>query len=603
MVDGNPEEPGNVEIPEVPSDPGGTEDEELDPNTQEVLVSDAVALVFTGEGVSIDNPFAGNGVTVENSGGHVRITSTREDVELNYILSGTTGDGSVKIYGNYKFGLVLNGVGITNPKGAAINIQCGKKITVTVVDETQNRLTDGVSYDLTGGEDMKAAFFSEGQLNFYGKGRLDVRGKYKHAICTDDYFRMYDGDIHINEAASDGIHANDDVLVESGTLAIRSDGDGIESEEDAVNITGGTVQIVTVGEKGHGIKSAKETTVDSNGTIEIDVYGNASKGFSAGGNMTVTKGEITVNTAGNAFYVKEEADISSAAGIKCDANLLVHAGTVRILSAGTGGKGISADGSIVINGGDLTVTTGGGQYVYDRNNDTAAKAVKCDGDLLINGGTILIRTFGTEAEGLESKTRLTVTGGDVDIEAYDDGINAAQHIQIDGGNIYCSSAKNDAIDSNGTLTVTGGLIVSASAAEDGFDDDNGRFSITGGTLVGIGGGSSSPTANACTQYALLFGASTGNISVIHIEAAADGREVMTFQLPRSYQRLSLLFSSPALEAKTGYAIYTGGSIAGGSDFHGLYTGAAYTKGNAAGTFTTASTVTTVGNTGMRPGGK
>jgi hypothetical protein len=596
--DENPEIPGNVEVPKAPSDPGDTEDGELNPDTQAVNYPNAITLAFAGEDVSINNPFAGNGVTVENSKGHVRITSTREDVELNYVLSGATDDGSVKIYGDYKFGLILNGVGITNPKGAAINIQCGKKITVTLVDQTNNRLIDGAAYEFTNGEDMKGAFFSEGQLNIYGQGRLEVRGKNKHAICTDDYFRMYEGDVQIKEAASDGIHANDDVLIEGGTLTVRSVGDGIESEKDAVNITGGAINVVTTGEKGHGIKSIKETTVNSNGTIEISVFGNASKGFNAAGDMTVTKGNITVNTAGDAFYDAADADISSCAGIKCDGNLVIHSGAITILSAGKGGKGISVDGALTINDGTLTVTTTGGQYVYTRNNDTSAKAIKCDGDMLINGGDFVIRTFGTEAEGLESKATLTVKGGNIDIEAYDDCINAAKHIQFDGGTVYCSSTTNDGIDSNGTLTVTGGTVISSGGGgvEEGFDCDNNRFTITGGTLVGIGGGSSTPTANVCTQYVVLFGSSTTNLQLIRIETTSGGKEVLTFKLSRSYsQRATLLFSSAALAADTGYTVYTGGSVSGGSDFHGLFTGATYTKGTSAGTFTTTAMVSTAGN--------
>jgi hypothetical protein len=86
---------------------------------------------------------------------------------------------------------------------------------------------------------MKSTFFSEGQVNMYGKGRLEIRGKNKHAICTDDYFRMYEGDVRIKEAASDGIHANDEIVIESGALAIRSTGDGLESEKDMIQIKGG----------------------------------------------------------------------------------------------------------------------------------------------------------------------------------------------------------------------------------------------------------------------------------------------------------------------------------------------------------------------------
>jgi hypothetical protein len=606
---GQPEDETIPDVPKVPEIPGDTGDEPLVPNPQVVSFENAVSILFIDETVVVDNPFDGSGVTVSASGQHVTVRSTRTDIELNYILSGITAAGSVKIYGDYPFGLALNGAGITNPYGAAINIQCGKKIMVTVVNNTQNRLIDGVEYVYTDGEDMKATFFCEGKLNMYGTGILEVRGKNKHAICSDDYFRMYEGDIRIKEAASDGIHTNDEVLIDGGSLTVRSAGDGIESE-DAITITGGSLSVVTTGEKAHAVKSMGSTSVNTMGIINLTVYGNASKGFSTSSDLTVTNGNITINTAGNAFYDTEDADITSAAGIKCDGNLLVESGNITIVSTGTGGKGISVDGDIVISGGVINVTTSGGQYVYSKTNDTAAKAIKSDGNIDINGGTIIILTSGKEAEGLESKKTLTIRDGNIDIVAYDDGINATNHIQIDGGRIYSISTANDGMDSNGTLAVTGGLTVSAGAsgAEDGFDCDNHQFTITGGTLVGIGGATSSPTASVCTQHSVVFGSSASNVSVVRIETTSGEKEALTFKMPSTYgQNMRLLFSSSTLEANTEYTIYTGGSIDGGSDFHGLFTGATYTKGTSAGAFTTSSMVSTVGSSsggggGGKPGG-
>ncbi|MDL2231901.1 carbohydrate-binding domain-containing protein, partial [Porphyromonadaceae bacterium OttesenSCG-928-L07] len=482
------------------------------------------------------------------------------------------------------------------PDGAAINNQCGKKVTVTVVDNTNNRLIDGATYEQVENEDMKGTFFSEGQLNFYGSGKLEIRAKYKHAICTDDYFRMYAGNIVILEAASDGIHANDYIRMDDGKLTIRSTGEGLDCEKGYVMLNGGTLDIKTTGEKAHGIKSKEAITVDTDGTINVEVSGLASKGFKSGGDMTVSKGTIGIVTTGGAFYDTEDADISSAAGIKCDGNLLVDKGTITINSSGEGGKGISVDGTLIVNDGTITVTTTGGQFVYG-SDDTAAKAIKSDGDLTVNGGTIIIKTSGVEAEGLESKATLTITGGLIEIEAYDDCINASTHIEITGGMVYCKSQVNDAIDSNGTLTISGGVVVAAgaSAPEGGIDCDQSRFIMSGGTVIGIGGATSSPTTNVSTQRSLVYSPTSSSVQIIRIESSA-GDEVLTFKLPVVYnQNMTMLFSSPSLVANTSYTIYTGGSISGGTDFHGLYTGATYTKGTSAATFTTSAMVTTVGN--------
>lgn len=54
---------------------------------------------------------------------------------------------------------------------------------------------------------------------------------------------------------------------------------------------------------------------------------------------------------------------------------------------------------------------------------------------------------------------------------------------------YLYSTSNDAVDSNGKITITGGLMVAAgtTGVEEGFDCDKNTFKVTGGTLLGIGG--------------------------------------------------------------------------------------------------------------------
>lgn len=598
------DETEQTEEPVIPEDPGDAGDDALVTNSQNVNYADAVSIAFSDKGATIDNPFEEKGVEIENKEGHVVIRSSVADKTIRYVLSGITTNGSVKIYGEQPVGLVLNGVGITNPTGAAINIQHKGDIAVVLVGKTNNRLIDGKEYTQVEGEDMKATFFSEGNLAFEGEGSLEIRGLYKHGLCTDGSLHLASGTLHIKQAASDGIHTNDEVIIAGGSLTIRAEGDGIdcESKKKAIEITGGTINITTTGEKAHGIKTKQDIEIDTDGSIDITVYGNASKGIKPSGNLTIRKGEITVNTAGDAIWEEEDQDTSSAAGIKCDGNMVMEDGTLTLLSTGLGGKGINVDGTLTIYNGTILATTTGDQYVYDHNNDTAAKAIKSDGDLTIYGGNIKIRTSKTEAEGLESKATLTIAGGTVDIEAYDDAINASTHIQIDGGTVYCKSAVNDALDSNGTLTVTGGTLICAGATtpEGGIDCDQSRFTITGGVIIGVGGDTSTPTSNVCTQRSLVFGSSTSKVKIIRIEATDGGEEILTFKLPKTYdQRMTLLFSSPALKGNTGYTVYTGGTITGGTSTYGMYSGATYTKGSSEGSFTTGSangSVSTLGST-------
>lgn len=445
---------------------------DADDLVENVTFSNTVSIDF-GTSVTITNPLSTSGVTVTTSGADIEITSTVEGVE--YVLSGTTTDGSVKIYSDNKFKLTLNGAAITNTDGPAINIQSSKRAFVVLADNTTNTLTDGATYTASvTDEDMKGTFFSEGQLVFSGTGSLSVKGNYKHGICSDDYIRVRAGNITVTGAVKDGIHTNDAFIADGGTVKITASSDGIDCEEGYVIINAGTFTLNTVDD---GIAASYED-------------------------------------------------------------------------------------------GDTSITP----YVT------------------INGGTITVNA--STGEGIESKSVLTINDGYIATVTADDGLNAGTAININGGYVYSYSTGNDAMDSNGTFTVTGGKIVAIGSAspEAGIDCDARTFKITGGLLVGIGGATSAPSSTVSTVRSVILGSGSAN-QIIHIETA-DGTEALTFMAPVAYS--TLLFAGSKLKAGTTYQVYTGGSVASGINFFGLYTSGTYTKGTSGSSFTTNSVVTQVG---------
>lgn len=514
-----------------------------------------------------------SGVTVTTNGAHVTVNASVAGVE--YVLSGSTSNGSFKVYSDKKFKLTLAGVSLTNDSGAAINIQSGKRVFVEVKTETENYLADASSYSTVTGEDEKGCFFSEGQLIFSGTGALTVTGNYKHGICSDDYVRLRSGsNITVASAVKDGIHTNDKIIIGGGILKVKASGDGLDCEKGFIDIRGGL--------------------------IKADISGDASKAVKAETDITLSGGQLILLTSGSAVY--EDNDLSSAAGIKCDGNLVMNGTTLSVKSTGAAGKGINCDGTLSIDNSTVKIITTGKQYVYNRL-DSSAKGIKADGNLTINSGTIWVKTPGGEgSEGIESKSTLTVNGGDVSVYSYDDCMNASKSIVINGGNIYCYSSGNDGVDSNGTLTITGGTIVSigTTSPEEGFDCDQNTFKITGGTILGIGGGTSTPTSSVCTQRTVIYGGSGSKGTLFSIQGSD---QVMSYTIPRAYSQMTLLFSSSKLVSGTTYTIYTGGSVTGGTEFYGLTVGGIYTAGSQVATFTPSSMVTSVGNVSSGgPGG-
>ena len=144
-----------------------------------IVFDRTVQVMFTPNGAKVSGD-DNNTVSVE--GNHVTVRNTTTQKVL-YELSGTSQDGSLKLYSSERQAIVLNGVELTNPKGAAINNQGRKKCFVVV--NGNNSLTDGTKYSRTpDGEDEKAALFSEGQLVFCGDGNLTMNAKGKSGTAA-----------------------------------------------------------------------------------------------------------------------------------------------------------------------------------------------------------------------------------------------------------------------------------------------------------------------------------------------------------------------------------------------------------------------------------
>ncbi len=559
-----------------------------------------VTVSYDGTEATVDG--APDGITLTQEGAHVVINSMLSGVE--YVLEGTTADGSFKVYSDEPFRVSLSGVSITNPEGPAINIQSSERAFVKAEEGTSNSLADGEGYETkVDGESMKACLFSKGRLVFGGTGSLNVRGNNNHAITGDGGIRFRAGcRVTVEAAANDGIHTDDQITVGGGIIRVTAQGDGIQCGDEGISVNGGFIYLSPSDDGSDGLKAEKAVEI-SDGAVQVLVTGRKGKGVNCG-SFTQTGGKLTVLNYGEALYDEDENDISSAAGIKCDGDMVITGGEIGLQSTGAAGKGINCDGTLTVTGGTVQVETTGKQYVVG-SVDSSAKGIKADGDLTIGGDAIVLvkATGGEGSEGIESKSTLRVDGGQIAAYCYDDAMNASDAIIINGGSIYCHSTGNDGIDSNGTLTVTGGLTIAigTSSPEGGFDCDENTFAITGGILLGIGGNTSTPTSNACTQPSLIYNGTISSGSLLHI-ADADGTDVLTYMVPTSYSSMTLLFSSPSLQQGDSYVLSTGGSVSGGTEFFGYYSDGVYDGGTEQSTFTLNSMVTTIGSSGGMGGG-
>ena len=511
------------------SEPGTTVSEFF-PDEEDVLENNE----FTTEVcIDLSNPVASteSGVVVTVNDGHV--TANHGDVKkVCYVLSGTTSNGSFTVVGNKKYAVKLNGVSIINPDSAALNLLSTKRAYILLTDGTTNSLTDG-----TGGS-QKGALYCKGKLLFNGSGSLNVTGNSNNGIHSADYIVFRPGNkVCVKSTANHGIKANDGVYINGGIL-------------------------------------------------NVEVSAAAAKGINCESHIIMNGGRTTVIATGNGTYATDDYEVKGAAGIKTDSTLIVNGGELRLKSTGSGGKGINTDVDIFFNGGNVYVVTTGSQY--KNNNDTSSpKGIKADGNITIRGGRIWVRTSGNSGEGIESKSALSITGGEVASYAYDDAINSKGDMTISGGYIYAQGQHNDGLDANGNCYINGGTIYAICSgtpevAIDANTEGGKTLYLTGGTIMAVGGlENGSQLTQACyqtsswspnTKYALNVGSTT---FVFQTPSGGGSGLVVSGASQPSLQ------SGISVSGGTSYfggLVITDGSVSGGSNI----TLSSYTGGNGMG---------------------
>ena len=528
---------------EIPAD-----DDDYVENT---TFTQSLSIVYDGTTATCDKTI--DNVTVTMDGADVTINSLTDE-KVSYTISGTTTDGSLKIYSSKKFQLVLNGVSITNPTAAAINIQSSKRAYVVLADGTTNTLTDGSSYtDVTDGEDMKACFFSEGQLCFSGSGKLNVYANCKAGIRSDDYVMIRPNtNIYVKATAGNGIKGN-----------------------DALYIYGGV--------------------------INVETSALAAKALSTDGHMVISGGRTTAVTTGNATV--EDNELTGSAGIKADSTLTITGGELYVKSTGNGGKGISTDMQTYIKGGTVRVITTGKTFSYG-SDDSKAKGIKADGDIIISGGDVMVRTEGGEgSEGIESKGEMTIEGGQVQVKTYDDALNSKGNLYLNGGYVLAVASNNDAIDANKNLYINGGNIIAlgGGAPENPLDAAEGySIYVNGGNVIGMGG-STAQTASSSKQASIAYSASVSGQKIGLLDS--EGNSMMYFEVPSTSQT-AVYMTADGMTANQKYTLNYGVSVSGGTTWNGMNTTGTISGGSQLGELTASASVgQSMGGGGMNGGGQ
>lgn len=322
-------------------------------------------------------------ITATINGADVVINNTITDREVTTTLQGQSSSGSFIYNGNYKTTVVLNGLTLKGSSEEAVNIKCGKRVTLKLNPGTTNTLEDA-----TTDNGQKAAIYTKGHMEVSGAGSLILKGNTRHALAAKEYIEIKKtvGTINITGAANDGIHAGQYFLQNGGTITISNiGGDGIQAEateepSDELNgqlfLKGGSTTVTTSADDVAAIKSDSLMTI-SGGEISITTTGAGNKAIKSKQALLIRGGNITITQSGKA--VTENGDLGYVTGVKGD-DVTICGGTIGITTTGAGARGISAGNLDISDNADITIVNNG-------EAGTASDAVNITSDSSSTGST------------------------------------------------------------------------------------------------------------------------------------------------------------------------------------------------------------------------
>ena len=417
-----------------------------------------------------------NHITAQVTGARVAVIQDADvATEYTYTLQGTSTSGCFYHAGAYKMTLALNGVNLTNPDSAAINIQNSKRIAVQLVDGTTNTLKDGSA------NTKKAAFLIKGHAEFAKGGSLTITGNKKHALACNEYMEVKKtvGTITITGAVADAINVAQYFQMNGGTINIQSCGDdGIQVDAEDVTIPE---------EDGH--------VLIKGGTLTINGSAAGTKCIKAEGNVNIEGGTLTLKHTGIPVWDEEDSKIKEATGIGTDRNLTINGAeaVVNITMTGNGARGMKCDSTMTATAGTIDINCSGQPWAYSTVDTSNVKCAKADYAFILNGASMKCTTTKDEAEGIHSEGTVLISDGTLTLNTFDHGIKSDGKMDITGGtiNFTVTGAASKAIKPTGDLHITGGTITgTVSGGGETYNDNtvSGAACIKGKANCVIDGG-------------------------------------------------------------------------------------------------------------------
>lgn len=543
------------------------------PSSDIPAVSSAMTLPVSQNQAQITLSQSGSTVTgagASVSGDRVTISQAGE-----YLITGSF-QGQLYVEAGKEDTVVLRlaGAEIANDTDAAIHVEKAGTTYLWLEEGTENLLQSGTApadgvLSASADEDASGgAVYARDDLTLAGDGTLRVLGYLNNGVQTSNNLVISGGSIAV-EAVNNGVKGKDSVTVTGGVLDIQAGGDGVKSD-DTTGEGYGTIAIsggeFTIRATGDGIQA--ETTLDiTGGTFDIVTGGGSGSVTSSNNDRDVFFGWFNMDA--NDTWDMEDAGQTSAKGLKSGVATTISGGT---FTADCLDDAVHSNGDITISGGVFSLASGD-------------DGVHADVSLTIQDGKL---TITKSYEGLEANL-ITIAGGEIDVTARDDGINAyggqnrmgggrggwgqsgkttdtMPELTITGGTITVN-ADGDGLDSNGNLTVQGGITIingptnSGNGALDVGSENSGKAIVTGGTVLALGASGMDETFDSSsTQCSFRYRpGSTFSAGDEIVILDSDGKELIRYTAVKSGS--SVVFTAPELAQGSVYTVKVGSQTA------------------------------------------
>lgn len=508
---------------------------------------------------------ADDGITIDGNGASVDKSQVTIAAPGTYAISGSLSEGQIVVAENSetdKVKLILDGVSIHTTNSSPIYIKNAAKTVIQLNDGSVNILKDEAASGTDGESEPNAAIFSKDDLKIKGSGSLYLTANCQNGVNCEDDLKIEDAAIYIT-TIDNGLRGKDSVTIDSGTIIIEAQGNGIctNNMEDEgkgyIAINGGHLEITA---QQDCIQAATDLSIMSGSIYTASGGGVGAANATEKQEDDLQQSDRQVDADPGAC--ESTTDSVSSKGLKAGFTLNISGGTIVSDCADSA---IYADDAITISGGSLEISTG---YAGIHTNTA----------LEISGGTIVVNQ---SHEGIEA-ANITISGGKVNLKASGDGIYSAggndvsgtaaqgeqdpltdssEALNINGGTIIVN-AEGDGIAVNGNATIDGGqiLVYGPSGSGNSGLDYGGDFIVNGGTMIVFSTTNKAMGISDASKQKSIFVGLTGKADSVLKVSDSNGKTLVLETSPKEFG--CVMISTPDLTAGMSYNFYLDGENIG-----------------------------------------